>query len=84
MVSAMCVAGLLAAAAAAAAGPSRVWHFTDIHVDPIYLVGSDVFAYCNGPATPGSNNKAGKFGNSSQCTLNFLWWGRGYVRQARL
>ena len=36
----------------AAAPTGRVWHFTDIHVDPIYSVGSNVFAYCNGKVGP--------------------------------
>ena len=43
----------------------RAWHFTDIHVDPIYVVGSDVFAYCNGAVTSNKALQAGTFGNST-------------------
>ena len=40
---------------------SKIWHFTDIHVDPIYVVGSDIYAYCNGNVTDG-DDKAGLWG----------------------
>jgi len=43
------------------ASPGKIWHFTDIHVDPIYIVGSDIYAYCNGNVTDGVN-KAGAWG----------------------
>ena len=43
----------------------RVWHFTDIHVDPIYVVNSSIHNYCNEAKTNDTSIQAGPFGNAS-------------------
>eukprot|EP00658_Telonema_sp_P-2_P023946 TRINITY_DN19606_c0_g2_i1.p1 TRINITY_DN19606_c0_g2~~TRINITY_DN19606_c0_g2_i1.p1 ORF type:complete len:428 (-),score=86.94 TRINITY_DN19606_c0_g2_i1:39-1322(-) len=40
----------------------RAWHFTDVHVDPIYVVNSSVFGYCNGAITSNATDQAPVFG----------------------
>ena len=52
---------LLLPAFSFAAATSKIWHFTDIHVDPIYVVGADIYAYCNGNLTDGED-KARRWG----------------------
>ncbi|KAH8092778.1 hypothetical protein JL720_4942 [Aureococcus anophagefferens] len=51
---------LLLLASVASAG--RVYHLTDIHVDPIYVVNSSTAAYCNGPVIKNASLQAPIFG----------------------
>ena len=41
----------------------RVWHFTDIHVDPLYVINSSIHDNCNGAVT--NDTSAGLFGNAT-------------------
>jgi 3',5'-cyclic AMP phosphodiesterase CpdA len=43
----------------------RVWHVTDIHVDPIYVVNSSIHNYCNEAKTNDTSVQAGPFGNAT-------------------
>ena len=64
---------VLASLAALSHGTTRrAWHFTDVHFDPIYVVNSSVFSYCNGAVTNDSNKQAGKFGNSTGGVTSLL------------
>ena len=56
----MVVKGLLLVVAGASAG--RVWHLTDIHVDPVYQVNASTKAYCNGPVVADPALQAPVFG----------------------
>jgi hypothetical protein len=40
------------------------WHFTDVHLDPLYAVNSSIFHYCNGNITDNASQACGIFGNS--------------------
>ena len=41
----------------------RVWHFTDIHVDPLYVMNSSIHDNCNGAVI---NDTKGLFGNADR------------------
>ena len=56
----MVAKGLLLAVAGASAG--RVWHLTDIHVDPVYQVNASTKAYCNGAVVADPALQAPVFG----------------------
>ena len=56
----MVAKGLLLVVAGASAG--RVWHLTDIHVDPVYQVNASTKAYCNGAVVADPALQAPVFG----------------------
>ena len=53
----------LLAAVLATPPTGRVWHFTDIHVDPLYVMNSSIHDNCNGAVT--NDTSAGLFGNAT-------------------
>jgi len=59
-------------AIAAASSNPKIWHFTDIHVDPIYVVGANIYAYCNGNVTDNVTSQAARFGEpAGDCATPF-------------
>ena len=42
----------------------HAWHFTDVHLDPLYTVNASIFNYCNGNVSQNDPLKAGVFGSS--------------------
>ena len=48
----------------AEASLASAWHFTDVHLDPIYVVNSSTDNFCNGNVTPNVSLQAPPFGAS--------------------